>query len=109
MHTTRPAPSRRRRGLAPLCAAALFCGAAGCAAVSNPVADGVPVRYLPPEIMGERKEDLQPIPLNMLRQKAPDAYRLGPGDILGVFIEGVLGDPNLPVPVAVPPSPNAPP
>jgi protein involved in polysaccharide export with SLBB domain len=73
------------------------------------VADAIPVRYLPPEVLGERKEDYQPIPLNMLRQKQPDAYRLGPGDILGVFIEGVLGDPNLPVPVGIPTTPNAPP
>jgi protein involved in polysaccharide export with SLBB domain len=73
------------------------------------VADAIPVRYLPPEVMGERKADLEPIPLNMLRQPQPDFYRLGPGDILGVFIEGVLGEPNLPVPVGIPTTPNAPP
>src|SRR5262249_32856175 len=30
-------------------------------------------------------------------------------DILGVFIEGVLGETNLPVPVGIPATPNAPP
>jgi protein involved in polysaccharide export with SLBB domain len=98
------------RGPALFCAAALLCCApAGCAAISNPVADGVPVRYLPPEVLGERKEGLQEIPLNLLRQRTPDAYRLGAGDVLGVYIEGVLGEPTLPVPVSVPLSPGTPP
>jgi RNA polymerase sigma factor (sigma-70 family) len=33
----------------------------------------------------------QPLPLAQLRQKAPDAYRIDAGEVLGVFIEGVLG------------------
>jgi hypothetical protein len=115
MHPSRPGSARPWGRLATcrgpaLCAAALLCGAlAGCAAVSNPVADAIPVRRLPPEVMGERREELQEIPLNMLRQKPPDFYRLAPGDILGVFIEGVLGEPTLPVPVNVPLTPGAPP
>ncbi len=112
MHPSRPGSWGRLQTCraAALCAAALLCGVlAGCAAVSNPVADAIPVRRLPPEVMGERKAELQEIPLNMLRQKAPDFYRLGPGDILGVFIEGVLGEPTLPIPVNVPLTPGTPP
>jgi protein involved in polysaccharide export with SLBB domain len=66
----------------------------GCAAVSNPVANGVPVRLLPPELQAEPREDKRTIPLTALRQKPPDSYRLAPGDVVGVWIEGVLGQPD---------------
>src|SRR5205823_3033162 len=84
--------------------ALLACGlwGAGCAAVSNPVADGIEVRRLPPEVVGRRREEERPIPLPLLRQQPPEVYRLAPGDVLGVWIEGVLGDKNQPVPVTVP-------
>jgi hypothetical protein len=62
----------------------------GCAALTNPVGEGYPVRHLPPELLGSPKEDLQTIPLTLLRQPPPDAYRLAPGDVLGIYIEGIL-------------------
>lgn len=64
----------------------------GCAAVTNPVANGVPVRRLPPELLGESREVGDSLPLNLLRQSPPEVYQLEPGDVLGVYIEGVLGD-----------------
>ena len=67
-------------------------GASGCAALTNPVADGIPVSRLPDEVLGESREALRPIPLNLLGQDSPDVYRLAAGDILGMVIEGVLGD-----------------
>jgi protein involved in polysaccharide export with SLBB domain len=87
-----------------LLAAALLAGAAsgGCAALTNPVADAVPVHRLPPEVLGKRKEEEKTIPLTLLRQKPPDVYRLGPGDVLGVVIDGVLGEPKQPPPYHVP-------
>lgn len=96
-------PSARTQLLRPLGAftalalLATFLG--GCAAVTNPVADGVPVRRLPTELLATPKADLRTIPLTLLRQKPPDAYRLEAGDVLGVYIEGVLGDRNVPPPV----------
>jgi protein involved in polysaccharide export with SLBB domain len=71
----------------------------GCAALTNPVAEGVRVRSVPLELLGQSREEAKPIPLTLLRQKPPDAYRLAPGDILGVWIETILGDRNQPVPV----------
>lgn len=71
----------------------------GCAALTNPVADGVPVRRLPPQLLALPKESERQLPLTLLRQKPPDAYRLEAGDILGVYIEGVLGDRTQPPPV----------
>jgi protein involved in polysaccharide export with SLBB domain len=79
-------------------------GLSGCAALSNPVANGLPVRRLPPQLMAEPREGKQTIPLNWLRQRPPEAYRLGPDDVLGVWIETVLGEPNQIPPVTQPPT-----
>ncbi len=90
--------------------AVLFCLAlCGCAAVTNPVADGVPVRRLPAGYLPPPKEDEKTIPLTLLRQKPPDAYRLDAGDVLGVYIENVLGDKNQPPPVHFSELSNVPP
>jgi hypothetical protein len=67
--------------------------------LTNPVADGIPVHRLPPEVLAPSREGLQMIPLSLLRQGPPDVYRLGPGDVLGVYVEGVLGDRTQPPPV----------
>ncbi|MGA2032236.1 MAG: polysaccharide biosynthesis/export family protein [Thermoguttaceae bacterium] len=75
-----------------------FCG---CAAITNPIADGVPVRILPDDLLAESKKDLQPLPLSLLRQPPPAAYKLASGDILGVYIEGVLGQADTPPPVNI--------
>jgi protein involved in polysaccharide export with SLBB domain len=81
----------------------------GCASFTNPVADGIPINRLPPEVLGKRKDDERTIPLTLLRQKPPDAYHLGPGDVLGVFIEGVLGEPKQSPPVQYTEQGNNPP
>lgn len=82
---------------------------AGCAAWSNPVANGIPVRLLPPELLAKSKDELETIPLTLLRQKPPDVYRLAAGDLLGIYIEGVLGQEDQLPPVNFPQSPELPP
>ena len=114
MHDSPPgaiAASRRRRPRAALllAASALLCAAGGCAAVTNPVADAVPVRRLPTDYLPRPKEEERTIPLTLLRQKQPDAYRLDAGDVLGVYIEGVLGDKTQPPPVRFSELGNVPP
>ncbi len=81
----------------------------GCAAVTNPVAEGIPVRRLPPEVFAESREFDQPIALTLLRQDPPEVYRLAAGDVIGVWIEGIFGDKNLPPPVRVPETGSVPP
>jgi protein involved in polysaccharide export with SLBB domain len=81
----------------------------GCAAVTNPVANGIPVRLLPDELLAESREGFEQIPLSLLRQKPPEIYRLSAGDILGVYIEGVLGNAETPPPVNLPETPELPP
>lgn len=114
---TMPKPPSRFRSL-PECLsragvpllAFLLCGAlSGCAALTNPVANGLPVRRLPPELLAQPKAGTRQLPLTLLRQKPPDVYRLGPGDVLGIWIEGVLGERNQLPPVHVPESYNLPP
>lgn len=62
----------------------LVAAASGCASLTNPVADGVPVNRLPAEVKGRPKADLRPVPLTLLRQKAPTEYVLNAGDVLAV-------------------------
>lgn len=81
-------------------------GAGGCAAITNPVADGVPVRRLPEEILGRSKADLKPIPLTLLRQKDNPAYRLDKGDVLAVVADEVIAPGNLQAPVKLPDAVN---
>jgi hypothetical protein len=78
-------------------AAALLPG--GCAAITNPVGDGIPVRRIPEDLLAVSKKDDQTIPLTLLRQTPPAVYQLAPGDVLGVYVETFLGERNQPLPV----------
>jgi len=79
--------------------AAVVALSSGCASLSNPTADGVPVNRLPPEAMARPKADLRPVPLTALRQPTPSDYRLEAGDVLAV-----VADPT-PLPAAgIPPA-----
>jgi protein involved in polysaccharide export with SLBB domain len=82
---------------------AILLGANGCAAVTNPVGDAIRVRHVPPELLATSKECEQTIPLSLLRQPPVKTYRLGAGDVLGVYIETILGDKNQPFPMHVAP------
>jgi protein involved in polysaccharide export with SLBB domain len=83
--------------------AALAALSSGCAAVTNPIANGIPVELLPPEILGKSREIKKPIPLSALGRLTSEDYRIGPGDVLGIWIEGVLGDAANPIPVQTAP------
>jgi protein involved in polysaccharide export with SLBB domain len=89
--------------------AALCALISGCASFTNPVANGVPVRLLPDELLAPSKEGYQTIPLTLLRQPPPEHYLLAAGDTLGVFIEGVLGEAEAAPPVNIPDSAELPP
>lgn len=71
----------------------------GCAALTNPVANGIPVRLVPPELLAESKEHKETIPLTYLRRQPPRGYSLDARDVLGVYIETILGNPNVAPPV----------
>ena len=59
---------------------------------------GIPVSRVPRDLLyAEQKDEFEDISMLRLRQDPPKSYALGPGDVLGVYIKGVLGDDeNLP-------------
>lgn len=92
----------RARALLLLAACSLGAASSGCAALTNPVADGIPARRLPPEVLGEPRDQKHTIPLTLLRQPPAEVYRLAADDVLGVYIEGVLGERDRNPPISFP-------
>src|SRR4051794_26410249 len=87
-------PNRRRRAwIGPLLAATL--ALPGCVS-------GVPARRLPREFLAQPRANKDTIDYVRLRQDPPKEYRVGPRDILGVYIEGVLGQAEAAPPVQAP-------
>lgn len=74
----------------------------GCSTITQPI-DGVPADRLPPQFFPESKNDLVPIDISLLTVEPPRDYQIGPGDILGVYIEGVLPFQDPSAPPAPPP------
>jgi protein involved in polysaccharide export with SLBB domain len=83
-------------------------GAGGCASLTNPVADGIPVRRLPDEVFGRPKSELVQLPLNMLRINDPGDYKLDKGDVLGIVADEVVNKIEQPIPVQFLQNPNSP-
>ena len=74
----------------------------GCAALTNPVADGIPVRRLPAEVLGRPKADLRPVPLTALQQREASPYRVDKGDVLAVDAPGIVAPEAQVAPVQLP-------
>ncbi|MDA1015520.1 MAG: polysaccharide biosynthesis/export family protein [Planctomycetota bacterium] len=81
----------------------------GCAAF-RPL-DGIPARFTPDELKAPSRTGKKTIDLSLLSQPAPanNEYRVDGGDVLGVYIESVLGKREEPPPVYFPPNEDAPP
>lgn len=54
--------------------------------------DAVPAHRVPRSLLGPSRSDMQKISLSRLRRSPSSVYELGPSDILGVYIETVLGN-----------------
>ncbi|WP_417734087.1 polysaccharide biosynthesis/export family protein [Rosistilla oblonga] len=67
----------------------LVLASTGCTSFMSPMS-GIPVGQLPPEMRGQSRNNLVPVPLSILRQQAPPHYLLDEGDILGIYIEGIM-------------------
>jgi protein involved in polysaccharide export with SLBB domain len=78
----------------------------GCSAAQR---HAVPVHRLPEWMLAAPRANNEPINLLSLRADPVDTYVLGPRDILGVYIEGILGDAATTPPVHFPSEGNNPP
>jgi protein involved in polysaccharide export with SLBB domain len=65
----------------------------GCVSLSYSPTNlsAVPAHQVPKEILGRPKSEMQQISISRLRQQPPKSYRLDAGDVLGIYIENVLG------------------
>ncbi|MBS0201587.1 MAG: polysaccharide biosynthesis/export family protein [Planctomycetes bacterium] len=69
----------------------------------------IPAHRVPTEYLGRPRANMQEITLSRLRQNPPKIYQLAPNDVLGVYIENVLGQPDAPPPVNFPQDGSRPP
>src|SRR5687767_12290327 len=95
--------AKQRWTLLAACAAVLL---GGCSSIQL---RGVPANRLPRWLLGVPRASRQPINLIRLRQDPPAVYQLGPRDILGIYIQGVLGNDEEPPPVHFPTEGTMPP
>lgn len=81
--------SKRTPNLLPLVCLLLLSIAPGCTSILSPI-EGIPVSHLPDELLGVRRSEFVSVPVVMLACPRDETYRLSEGDILSVFIDGVL-------------------
>jgi protein involved in polysaccharide export with SLBB domain len=77
----------------------------GCSTIN-----AIPVSRVPREVLAtELKNKYKDISMLRLRQDPPATYLLGPGDVIGVYVKGVLGNEEELPPVHYPEDANRPP
>ena len=74
----------------------------GCTALFSPI-DTIPAARVPAQFLAEPQANKRPIDVARLRQVKPEFYTLDADDVLGVFVEGVLGNFEETPPVNIPP------
>ena len=85
-------------------------GLTGCTSLSNYDYGAIPVNRVPLQFLQtDRKDDLQEIAFQRLRRDPPKVYQLDQGDILGVYIENVIGNSEELPPVNYPEDASLPP
>lgn len=81
----------------------LLLGASGCTSLECLKGiETVPAYRVPHEILGRARSDMMEISMQRLRQTPPKVYQLAANDVLGIYIENVLGSADLPPPVNFP-------
>ena len=73
----------------------------GCTALFSPI-ESIPAERVPAQFLAEPQANKVPIDASRLRQPKPEFYTLDSEDVLGVFIEGVLGNLDEAPPVQIP-------
>lgn len=85
--------------------AAILCAAAGCTSYRG----ALPPSAIRPSYADAPRAKQAPINIIHLRQEPPAQYLLGPRDVLGIYVEGVLGRVDDAPPVHFSELPNVPP
>ena len=100
---TETSNDRKRYGnLAVLATIAMCMSLTGCTALFSPI-DTIPAARVPAQFLAEPQANKRPIDVARLRQVKPEFYTLDADDVLGVFVEGVLGNFEETPPVNIPP------
>lgn len=76
-------------------------GITGCSSLMTPIS-GVPAHRLPNQFHASPKNDLVTVDISRLRKPPAREYLVDAGDILGIYIETVLGSSEEPPPVHMP-------
>jgi len=71
----------------------------GCSSIAR---TAIPANCVQPNILDRPRGDRQPIDFSKLRQDPPPVYQLAARDILGIYVEGVLGKSDEAPPVYMP-------
>lgn len=87
----------------------LLLAACGCTSFSSYDIPAVPAHRVPHRFLGRSRETMQDISISRLRQSPPAVYQLAAGDVLGIYIEHVLGDAEESPPVHFPEAGDQPP
>jgi protein involved in polysaccharide export with SLBB domain len=83
------ASARRRRRAMSIAATLATVILSGCSNLTQPI-NGVPANRLPPQFFAPPKNNLVPVDISLLSIEPPREYQIDKGDILGVYVEGVL-------------------
>ena len=73
----------------------------GCTSILSPI-ETIPANRVPAEFLAIPQADKVPIDVSRLRIDKPEFYILDNEDVLGIFIDGVLGQFDAPPPVQLP-------
>ena len=68
------------------------CGCVNGSLFSGYNVPAIPANRVPAEFLGRSREAMQDVSISRLRQAPPETYQLAAGDVLGIYIENVLGD-----------------
>lgn len=94
--------STRKRQIIALLMMSIGLSLSGCTAILSPITS-IPAARVPKDfLVKERQADKVEIDVARLRQTKPEYYILDKGDVLGVFVEGVLGEIDGVPPVQLP-------
>ncbi len=81
-------------------ARSLHCAVGACLiALTGCQVPAIEASRVPREFLGIPRAEMQEITMTRLRQNPPKVYQLGPGDVLGIYIETVIGKSDEPPPV----------